>query len=629
MEGGYINCHKASIANELTNFGKIVIDLQKQNQDNWYKLTGTTVLPKMLQLTWDDINNEYIPLEFTYTSDCKIFKKIEFNEKTLMERGEDIIPLLPDEDEDIEGPIDAKVLQYDGPYAYKDIHKIIKKHSKFCDKFGLYGYNKNKTESCETPCESYYFTLKNFGKDLCKIIDKDVIDKEKEDLLKLNIKSLLEKAKDLGFNEQGIKDKELEQKKQILIEFVLKQKIINKDIGRLDECYSCGGEWNDISVSNDNVFTFNLFEIMRQILVTQCLNNTDVPLISNPVTQKFFSLTELNSFTKLFKESVIKFKQNYNIENDTINGIPVRKYISKATNIVTYILTAGSITLYLLGSTFSPILGLFSAINFTIKGGQNIYNKIEIENQLNKNPNNLNVLKTFVETIILSSIYTIMAVDGIQHNFREDNFIGPLKFKTIMNNLIENANNIYNVEILNYEIPLDAILPFYDLAVDKLVSLRDKQLIDKLYASGNMTIYYKQYYENKSKFIINNYTTDFDLKLNQIIINEQEIRSKYLPINKDTISNLENHSHDSQSLLEEDICQIIKPNIEHADMDADISLREGIMDGSGNMKINKLQKGKGKRQIKYEFIIDPKNGKKFNINSKKGRTILKKYMIYL
>ena len=91
--------------------------------------------------------------------------------------------------------------------------------------------------------------------------------------------------------------------------------------------YNCCNVYNKYSDRNElvyceackkvksSVIAFNLFEIMRQLLVAKCAigKKNLLPYILNPVTQKPFSEDELNNFSYIFTGAVSRWKQNTDI----------------------------------------------------------------------------------------------------------------------------------------------------------------------------------------------------------------------------------------------------------------------------------------------------------------------------
>jgi hypothetical protein len=291
MKGGYVSCQQTS-RGVWQKFVDINIEglnnvdaINQHNIINWKKITGiSNIIPKMLQLTWNEI-------EGNYSDNTRIRKKRKSNP--------DFIP-------------EEFIIFYHCDYLRPKKTNNYSRADLLCKKHGLYGWSEGNKQnnlnylSCKDPCRPY---KRCYNYNCCNL--------------------------DIPINKEA-----------------------NIVESKLLYCQSC-------KRLKSTIIAFNLFEIMRQILVAKCsLGEKNIlPYLLNPVTQEPFTEEELNTFPILFKQAIDSWKQNYNIDKSFL-----RKNVRRLTSTYKYVGPALMITTSLLipGGQVAAILGLMSSVIWSV-----------------------------------------------------------------------------------------------------------------------------------------------------------------------------------------------------------------------------------------------------------------------
>jgi len=547
--------------------------INDNNIRNWTKITGTTQMPKMVQLIWNEIQGSY--------SDNTRIKRN--NKKITHSANPEFIP----EEFIIFYSCDFLRPKKSNNYSRKDL---------LCKKYGLYGWSsenktirglggvsdKNKQEidylnnlSCKDPCKPY---KKCYGYDCCNVYNKWVDDNE------------------------------------------------------LVYCKKCKG-------LKTAVIAFNLFEIMRQILVAKCAigKKNLLPYLLNPVTQQPFSEDELNNFSSMFTTSISKWKQNTNINKSFL-----RKNVQRITSYVTPALLVTSLLL-VPGGQAAAIIALMTSIVWTVGYVENIENIWELEKISG------NFKKGNKEYILASSKVALASAEAMVFSLVNIGFAkeGYSRFKAFGNskmsgpmlkNQLTSGISTDLLHFMNKVKLFDYGLPFIGNVVTG-ETLHGN--VRKLAYSGFGGLIYNM---NKLKAIQNgklspNSFDSFDHKLNSLIIMEQELRAKQLPINNNFLND-----SDTNPFIQK-FCNVLNKTVDSFKKNAKIKKINRTLKKKNdeltpfqrmgkNILLDVKQKRKrtataaaaGGGENLYNKIINPLTGRKVSIYGKIGKQILRNYM---
>ena len=563
MKGDYAKCNITS-RGAWQKFKEVNIEgldnltaINKHNLENWYRITGTNNMPKMIQLSWSQLtgnssqkqqydvdNPDFIPEEFIVFYSCDYLRPKKSNN-----------------------------------YSRKDI---------LCKKYGLYGWSKGNTKpkgpdnppdflnnlSCKDPCIKY---KRCYGYNCCNVYNKWT------------------------------------------------------DSDELVYCEQCKG-------MKTTIIAFNLFEIMRQILVSKCAigKKNLLPYLLNPVTQQPFSEDELNNFAYLFKTAVSNWKQNTNITNSFI-----RRNVQRITTYVTPALLVTSL-LATPGGQAAAIISLMSSIVWTIGYVENIENIWELEKITGNFKNgdkeyilaSSKVLMASAEALVFTLVNTGFARETYSR-FRalgSSKISGPLLRNQIPKGMSSDLLQLINkINLFDYGIPLIGNVVTGEILHSQLRNIA---------FSGFGSLIYKA---NKLKAVSSGKLKpssfdQFDHKLNSIIIKEQEIRAQQLPIN---ISFLDDST---KNPFIENFCSILSTTVERFKKISRLNKINRTLKKNNSSLTNFQRIGKnilldvhekrsktitgaggGTKEL-YTKIVNPKTGRQVSIYGKLGKTILRNYI---
>ena len=569
MKGGYAKCSISSRGiwqkfEDVNIKGFENLDaINELNIENWYSITGTTQMPKMVQLTWNEIAGNY-------SDNTKIRK----NKK----KSEDDIHFIPEE----------FIIFYSCDYLRPKKSNNYSRKDLLCKKYGLYGWSKeNKnirginTEdeqpdylnnlSCKDPCKSY---KRCYGYDCCNVYNKWT------------------------------------------------------DSDELVYCQKCKG-------LKTTIIAFNLFEIMRQILVAKCAigKKNLLPYLLNPVTQQPFSEDELNNFSSLFTTAVSKWKQNTNINKSFLrkNVQRITSYVSPALFLTTQLLVPGG--------QAAVIIALMSSIVWSIGYVENVENIWELEKitgNFNKGKKEYilassKVILASAEALVFSLVNVGYAKEGYARfkSLGSSKLSGPLlkqHSSGISKDLLKFMNK---VNLFHYGIPYISNVATGEVLHSQVRNLAFSGFGSLIYNMNKLKAV------SKGKLKPNSFDS-FDHKLNSIIINEQELRAKQLPINNDFLND------SKKNPFIKNFCNVLSTTVERFKKVAkmkkiDRTLQKKDHELTNFQKIGKnvildihkkrsdtaAAAGGGKNF--YNKIVNPLTGRKVSIYGRIGKQILRNY----
>ena len=382
-----------------------------------------------------------------------------------------------------------------------------------------------------------------------------------------------------------------------------------------------------------SVIAFNLFEIMRQLLVAKCAIGKKklLPYLLNPVTQQPFSEDELNNFSSLFATAVSSWKQNTNINKSFL-----RKNVQRMTSYVTPALLVTSLML-VPGGQAAAIISLMSSIAWAIGYVENVENIWELEKITgNFNKGNTEYILASSKVVIASAealVFSLVNVGFAKEGYARFKSLGSSKISGpllkqhssgISKDLLKFMNK---VNLFDYGIPLIG-----NVVTGEILH----GLVRNIAFSGFGSLIYNM---NKLKAVSEgtikpNSFDQFDHKLNSIIINEQDLRANQLPINNDFLDDSKNNP------FIQNFCNILGNTVERFKQVAKMKKINRTLEKNPDqlthfqkigkdviLGVHKKRKhtaaGGGKNF--YNKIVNPFTGRKVSIYGQLGKEILRNY----
>lgn len=351
------------------------------------------------------------------------------------------------------------------------------------------------------------------------------------------------------------------------------------------------------------LYALNLFEVMRQIYVAKCaVSGTELlPYILNPVSQEPFTADQLNNFVKIFTRAIATWKKNLQ-DNKTLHGRVGRALRSKVgTGLTISFMMADSV---FTGGSASLFVGILKGLVFIATQTSTVRQIYEI-NRLEgkfKEPGSRKALVAGVEVgkeVIRGIILGLAQAKPISESVKRWKSLGS---PTISGPLISGADKLLIPDKM-YQIAHD--INFFKLGIPIIDNnapdgvYQAAGLLENLVISGYSSYVYKI---NKIDRATKGELTprafeSFDTKLNSLIIREENYRAAKLSLDKDALA----QRIDERSSIASD----------GSDLNSYVCNR--INDSSN------LVGGS------YNYIVNPKTGRKVKTDGKVGQSILKKY----
>ena len=527
--------------------------INDDNIKNWTKITGTRQMPKIVQLTWSEMDGDY-------------YDAIKSAKKSKNKIIPDFIPK-------------EFIIFYRCDYLSKKNNGNYSRRDLLCKKYGLYGFSDGNSSdqnnlSCETPCQG---NKKCLGYNCCNVYSKYT------------------------------------------------------DTKQLVYCKNCAN-------AKKVRIAFNLFEIMRQILVAKCAIGEKklIPYLLNPVTQSPFTIEELNNFTELFKSAITKWKQNNNINKSFLRK-NMRKISSKP-------VTAGFIiatSLVVPGGQAAVIIAILQSIQWGIMSIEHIKNVWEFEKISGNFKHNDKEYITASAKVVLASveglIFTLVNTTQARQAYSRfkalgnKNISGPLLKNQLINISPQLLKYVKKAALFDYGLPL---VKDWNLTGENL-----HILVKQLTYSGYAKLMYNM--EKLKKIKKGKIKPDsfdkFDHKLNLLIIQEQDLRAAQLPLNRAFINNssknpfIQNFCETQHDIVNafKLVSRRNKINRTLVKSDNELSTFQRI---GKKMILNRSERAAaaaGGGSNIYNTIINPKTGTKVHISSKMGKQILQQYVKFV